>query len=75
MLRIIILFIMLIPNILLADEGLNLSCKNMLSAFGRNYEPLNFKLEVTGFHYFDKNHKNINVNYVSFLIIFFYISS
>ena len=27
----------------------------MLSAFGKKYEPLNFKLEVTGFHYFDKN--------------------
>ena len=61
MLRIIILFIMLIPNILLADEGLNLSCKNMLSAFGRNYEPLNFKLEVTGFHYFDKNHNKFKM--------------
>ena len=38
-----------------ADEGLNLKCENMLSAFGKKYEPLNFKLEVTGFHYFDKN--------------------
>ena len=38
-----------------ADEGLNLTCENMLSAFGKKYEPLNFKLEVTGFHYFDKN--------------------
>ena len=61
MLRIIILFVMLIPNISIADEGLNLSCKNMLSAFGRNYEPLNFKLEVTGFHYFDKNHNKFKM--------------
>ena len=61
MLRIIILFVMLIPNISIADEGLKLSCKNMLSAFGRNYEPLNFKLEVTGFHYFDKNHNKFKM--------------
>ena len=54
MFRIILLSIMLIPNILHADEGLNLSCKNILSSLGRNYEPLSFKLEVTGFHYFDK---------------------
>jgi len=39
-----------------ADEGLNLTCENMLSVFGKKYEPLNFKLEVTGFHYFDKDH-------------------
>ena len=52
--KIIILFIAFIPNLSFADEGLNLSCKNMLSAFGKKYEPLNFKLEVTGFHYFDK---------------------
>ena len=56
MIRIIFLFTMLIPNFLYADEGLNLSCKNILSAFGKNYEPLHFKLEVTGFHYFDLNH-------------------
>ena len=28
---------------------LNLTCKNLLSALGRQYEPLNFKLEVTDF--------------------------
>ena len=48
MIRIILLFTMLVPSISYADEGLNLSCKNMLSVLGRNYEPLNFKLEVTG---------------------------
>jgi len=50
------LFLLVIAYQAQADEGLNLSCKNMLSAFGRNYEPLNFKLEVTGFHYFDTSH-------------------
>ena len=61
MIRIILLFTMVIPNILHADEGLNLSCKNMLSAFGRNHEPLNFKLEVTKFHYFDKDHNKFKI--------------
>ena len=61
MFRIFLLSIMLIPSILFADEGLNLSCKNMLSAFGRNYKPLNFKLEVTGFHYFDKDHNKFKM--------------
>ena len=44
-----------------ADEGLNLTCKNMLSVFGKKYEPLNFKLEVTGFHYFDKDHNEFKI--------------
>ena len=52
--RIVLLFLLLLPNTSNADEGLKLSCTNMLSEFGRNYEPLIFKLEVTGFHYFDK---------------------
>ena len=61
MIRAILLFIVLIPSVLYADESLNLSCKNMLSAFGRSYEPLNFKLEVTGLHYFDENHNTFKV--------------
>ena len=61
MIRIILLFIMLIPKILHADDGLNLTCKNMLSVFGRHYESLNFKLEVTGFHYFDKDHNKFKI--------------
>ena len=55
MFRNFIIFIMLVPNILQADEGLNLTCKNMLSLLGKKYEPLIFKVEVTGFHYFDIN--------------------
>ena len=61
MLRIFLLFILLFPNISYADKGLNLTCKNLLSALGRQYEPLNFKLEVTGFHYFDKDHNEFRV--------------
>ena len=56
MLRIFLLIILLFPNISYSDHGLNLTCKNLLSALGRHYEPLNFKLKVTGFHYFDKDH-------------------
>ncbi len=44
--RIVLLFFLLLPNTSIADEGLKLSCTNMLSEFGRNYEPLIFKLEV-----------------------------
>ena len=61
MFRIFLLFILLFPNISHADRGLNLTCKNLLSALGRQYEPLNFKLEVTGFHYFDKDHNEFKV--------------
>ena len=61
MFRIFLLFILLFPNISHADQGLNLTCKNLLSALGRKYEPLNFKLEVTGFHYFDKDHNEFRI--------------
>ena len=53
--RIIILFLIsLFSSNSYADEGLDLSCMNMLSVLGKKYEPLNFKLETTGFHYFDE---------------------
>ena len=61
MLRIFLLFILLFPNISHADQGLNLTCKNLLSALGKQYEPLNFKLEVTGLHYFDKDHNEFRI--------------
>ena len=53
--RIIISFLILLyPSISYADQGLNLSCLNMLSAFDKKSKPINYKLEATGFHYFDK---------------------
>ena len=55
------IFLLLFPNISYADQGLNLTCKNLLSILGRSYEPLNFKLEVTGFHYFDKDHNDFKI--------------
>ncbi len=60
--RIIILFlILLFPSTSYADEGLNFSCMNMLSVLGKKYEPLNFKLEAAGFHYFDKNQNKFKI--------------
>ena len=51
--KIIILILIFWSNQSVADQGLEISCLNMKSAFGRKYEPLNFKLEATAFHYFD----------------------
>ena len=61
MFRIFLLIILLFPKISYADQGLNLTCENLLSALGRQYEPLKFKLEVTGFHYFDKDHNEFKI--------------
>ena len=53
--RKVIIFILLCwPNLSVADQGIEITCINMKSAlFGRKYNPLNFKLEATEFHYFD----------------------
>ena len=42
------------PSISNADQGLKMSCLNMKSVFGRNYEPLKFTLEAAGLQYFDE---------------------
>ena len=54
--RIIFLFIILLfPISSYADEGISINCLNLKAAFGKKkYKPLNFKLEATGFHYFDE---------------------
>ena len=59
--KLFFILLFLFPNISYADQGLNLTCKNLLSILGRSYEPLNFKLEVTGFHYFDKDHNEFKI--------------
>ena len=52
----IILILVLFPKVSLADQGVNITCINLKSAlFGRKYEPLNFKVEATAFHYFDES--------------------
>ena len=54
MLRIFIIVLLLLPTISNADQGLKLSCLNMKSAFGRNYDPLKFTLQAVGLEYFDE---------------------
>ena len=54
MLRILIIILLLLPTTSNADQGLKLSCLNMKSAFGRNYDPLKFTLQAVGLKYFDK---------------------
>ena len=46
---------MLLPTTSNADQGLNISCLNMKSAFGRNYDPLKFTLQAVGLEYFDED--------------------
>ena len=54
MLRILIIILLLLPTTSNADQGLKLSCLNMKSAFGRNYDPLKFTLQAVGLQYFDE---------------------
>lgn len=54
MLKIIIIVLLLLPTTSNADQGLNISCLNMKSVFGRNYDPLKFTLQAVGLQYFDK---------------------
>ncbi len=54
MLRIILLILLLLPTTSNADQGLNISCLNMKSVLGRNYEPLKFTLQAVGLQYFDE---------------------
>ncbi|MDC1196553.1 hypothetical protein N8007_00500 [Pelagibacteraceae bacterium] len=54
MLRILIIVLLLLPTTSSADQGLNISCLNMKSVFGKNYEPLKFTLQAVGLQYFDE---------------------
>ena len=54
MLRIFIIILLLLPTTSKADQGLKLSCLNMRSAFGGNYDPLKFTLQAVGLQYFDE---------------------
>ena len=54
MLKIIIIVLLLLPTTSNADQGLNISCLNMKSVFGRKYDPLKFTLQAIGLQYFDK---------------------
>ena len=54
MLRILIIILLLLPTTSNADQGLNISCLNMKSVFGRKYDPLKFTLQAVGLQYFDE---------------------
>ena len=54
MLRVLIIVLLLLPTTSNADQGLNISCLNMKSVFGRNYDPLKFTLQAVGLQYFDE---------------------
>ena len=54
MLRFLIIVLLLMPSISNADQGLKMSCLNMKSVFGRNYDPLKFTLQAVGLQYFDE---------------------
>ena len=54
MLRVLLFILILLPTSSNADQGLNISCINMKSVFGRNYEPLKFTLQTVGLKYFDE---------------------
>ena len=54
MLRILIIVLLLLPTTSNADQGLNISCLNMKSVFGRKYDPLKFTLQAVGLQYFDE---------------------
>ena len=57
--RLLILFL-LSPTILYADQGVNISCVNIMSMLDKNPKIHKFKFDVTTFQYFDEN-KNIYV--------------
>ena len=57
--RFIIIFFM-VPTILYADQGLNISCVNMKNLLDKNPRIHKFKFDVLTFQYFDQN-KNLYV--------------
>ena len=52
--RFILLFL-LFPTILYADQGLNISCVNMMSTLDKNPKIHKFNFDVMTFKYFDEN--------------------
>ena len=52
--RLLIAFLLMCSNSF-ADQVLNISCLNMLTAIGEKHEPENYILNSVEFKYFDKN--------------------
>ena len=51
--RLIFIFLLL-TSTAFADQGLKISCLNMLTAIGEKYEHENYSLDSVEFQYFDK---------------------
>jgi hypothetical protein len=55
MIRILLLFLILLPTTSNADQGLKISCFDMKSLIiGRKHDPLKFTLQAVGLQYFHK---------------------
>ena len=55
MFRILLVFLILLPTISKADQGLKISCLNMKYVIiGRKHDPLKFTMQAVGLEYFDK---------------------
>ena len=55
MLRVLLLFLILLPTSSNADQGLKISCLNMKDVIiGRKHDPLKFTMQAVGLEYFDK---------------------
>ena len=50
-----LLIFLILPTILYADQGVNISCVNMASMLDKNPKIQKFKFDVMTFHYFDEN--------------------
>ncbi len=60
MTRLVFIFVFIIyPTIVTADQGINLTCINMLSNLGKIYKPVNYRLDSMSFEYFDENQNKI----------------
>jgi len=60
MTRLVFIFVFIIyPTIVTADQGINLTCINMLSNLGKIYKPVNYRLDSISFEYFDENQNKI----------------
>ena len=53
----LILFFLLFPTILYADQGVNIACVNMKNLLDKNYKIHKFYFDVMTFKYFDENKK------------------
>tara|TARA_B100001029_G_scaffold71571_1_gene58353 strand:- start:247 stop:615 length:369 start_codon:yes stop_codon:yes gene_type:complete len=51
----LVIILLLLPTIIYADEGVNISCVNFKDLLKKNPKIQKFKFDVMTFHYFDEN--------------------